>query len=116
MRIKRLFIIQFLFISFLEYAQYNIGERTLVYVDETRDRPLITEIWYPTFDKDIEENSKNGSGLYSTCYHTRSKFYRTKKPANLIISWYRRKQIWTGLVSNSFSRERIYRSSSGSLG
>ncbi|MCD7915656.1 MAG: hypothetical protein LUG96_10690 [Tannerellaceae bacterium] len=58
MRIKRLFIIQFLFISFLGYAQYNIGERTLVYVDETRDRPLITEIWYPTFDKDIEENSK----------------------------------------------------------
>ncbi|NML22908.1 dienelactone hydrolase [Pseudoflavitalea sp. G-6-1-2] len=29
---------------------FNIGERTLHYKDEKRNRPIVTEVWYPTTD------------------------------------------------------------------
>ena len=30
---------------------YNIGQKSVTYVDESRNRPLLTEIWYPTLDR-----------------------------------------------------------------
>ncbi len=45
-----------------EEKTYNIGQKSLTLVDESRDRPLLTEIWYPTFDQPKEtvpkENQK----------------------------------------------------------
>lgn len=32
------------------YAQINIGERTFHFKDVSRDRPVTTEVWYPTTD------------------------------------------------------------------
>jgi len=37
-----------------EEKTYNIGQKSLTLVDESRDRPLLTEIWYPTFDEPTE--------------------------------------------------------------
>jgi len=36
--------------EFLQTHKYNIGQSTLKLVDSTRERPLKTEIWYPTKD------------------------------------------------------------------
>jgi predicted dienelactone hydrolase len=36
--------------SFAQGAAQNIGERTLSFKDEARNRPVITEVWYPTND------------------------------------------------------------------
>ncbi|MRI01615.1 dienelactone hydrolase [Kriegella sp. EG-1] len=30
---------------------YNVGQQSITYIDETRNRPLPTEIWYPTLDR-----------------------------------------------------------------
>lgn len=35
---------------------YNVGQTTLHFKDETRDRPLVTEIWYPTLDTITSED------------------------------------------------------------
>ena len=44
----------FLLLSINSFSQSTgypfIGERTLRFVDSSRDRPLVTEIWYPTTD------------------------------------------------------------------
>lgn len=37
------------------FAQnFNIGEKTLVFIDSSRSRPIKTEIWYPTNDTDVK--------------------------------------------------------------
>ena len=36
---------------------YEIGQKSITYVDESRKRPLVTEIWYPTYDTKKKENS-----------------------------------------------------------
>lgn len=47
------FTILFLLIPVLGFGQtFNIGERTLNYKDDSRNRLVKTEIWYPTFEKD----------------------------------------------------------------
>ncbi|MEO9512989.1 MAG: hypothetical protein ABJN84_07395 [Flavobacteriaceae bacterium] len=54
--------IAFLFVSCEKEKTFRIGQKSIVYVDESRNRPLPTEIWYPTVDnltKDAsEENQK----------------------------------------------------------
>src|SRR3569833_3391459 len=49
---KKLIIIIALFAPFIGGAQnkVNIGETTLHFNDVSRQRPLITEVWYPTKD------------------------------------------------------------------
>ncbi len=37
--------------------KYEIGQKSVTYVDESRKRPLVTEIWYPTYDTEKKENS-----------------------------------------------------------
>ncbi|MCP4218837.1 MAG: dienelactone hydrolase, partial [bacterium] len=32
-------------------ASYNVGSKTIKYVDGSRNRPLVTQIWYPTKDE-----------------------------------------------------------------
>ena len=43
-----------LLLTYCSFAQtmgeVNIGQRTIVFNDESRKRPLITEVWYPTTD------------------------------------------------------------------
>jgi len=34
-----------------ESTQYSIGQESIIFMDESRNRPLDTEIWYPTLDK-----------------------------------------------------------------
>ena len=29
---------------------FNIGQKSVTFIDKSRDRPLVTEIWYPTYD------------------------------------------------------------------
>ncbi|MCD7978370.1 MAG: hypothetical protein LUG51_14940 [Tannerellaceae bacterium] len=53
-----LFIQLFLF-SFQLSAQYRVGEKTLVYTDGNREnRPIVTELWYPTQETDPEGNRR----------------------------------------------------------
>lgn len=40
----------FLVSNHIVFAQTNIGQRTFKFKDETRNRPVITEVWYPTTD------------------------------------------------------------------
>ncbi|MEE1963927.1 hypothetical protein V1387_14625 [Allomuricauda taeanensis] len=43
----------FLAIPIISFAQdYNIGERTIIYHDNSRNRPIKAEIWYPTSEID----------------------------------------------------------------
>src|SRR5688572_24158155 len=37
-------------------ASFDVGQRTLSYEDKTRNRKLITEIWYPTPERSSEED------------------------------------------------------------
>lgn len=44
-----------------EAKNFRVGQKSVTYVDEHRNRPLITEIWYPTYDtlaKDVIKNEK----------------------------------------------------------
>lgn len=42
---------------------YNIGQKSVTYTDESRNRPIVTEIWYPTLDsvfpKDTAKKQKD---------------------------------------------------------
>jgi predicted dienelactone hydrolase len=43
-------------ISFFCQGQLsNVGERTISYIDHSRERPLKTQVWYPTTDLDVRE-------------------------------------------------------------
>lgn len=37
--------------------EYEIGQKSITFVDESRKRPLVTEIWYPTYDTELKEDS-----------------------------------------------------------
>ena len=41
---------------------FRIGQKSIAFIDESRNRPLLTEIWYPTLDistkKEQKENQK----------------------------------------------------------
>ncbi len=53
------------FISFSCQANtdYHIGQKSITYVDESRNRPLVTEIWYPTQDALKESSNLNKERL-----------------------------------------------------
>lgn len=36
--------------NYISFAQTNIGQRTFHFKDEKRNRPVVTEVWYPTTD------------------------------------------------------------------
>lgn len=33
----------------------NVGEQTIIYTDDMRERPVKTQVWYPTTDKDMKD-------------------------------------------------------------
>ncbi|QCK16122.1 alpha/beta hydrolase family protein [Mangrovivirga cuniculi] len=37
---------------------FNVGERTIEYMDSSRNRPIKTEVWYPTFETDSLNEKK----------------------------------------------------------
>ncbi len=42
-------------------SDFNVGQKSITYIDESRNRPLVTEIWYPTkdsLDKNIATNTQ----------------------------------------------------------
>lgn len=52
---KNLLIILWAFVPFLscmgqKSSDYRIGQKSYSYVDDSRNRPLVTEVWYPTYD------------------------------------------------------------------
>ncbi|WP_106794695.1 dienelactone hydrolase family protein [Aquimarina sp. Aq78] len=57
---------------FLSCAQqkektFRIGQKSVTFVDESRNRPLLTEIWYPTLDNLTKKESKeNQKELFKT--------------------------------------------------
>ncbi|HHC80966.1 MAG TPA: hypothetical protein ENK46_13875, partial [Flavobacteriia bacterium] len=38
-------------------AAYKIGRKSVTYTDLSRNRPLVTEIWYPTYDIPTEKDT-----------------------------------------------------------
>ncbi|QNK64560.1 hypothetical protein H7F33_08805 [Pedobacter sp. PAMC26386] len=48
--IQRVLLGLILFMSSYSSAQTLIGQRTLRFTDSTRNRPVVTELWYPTTD------------------------------------------------------------------
>ncbi len=44
-----------------EPATLNIGQKSITLVDNSRNRPLLTEIWYPTHDKITPSQSKTNN-------------------------------------------------------
>lgn len=38
----------------VDMSTYRIGQKKITYKDESRDRPIVTEIWYPTYDADVK--------------------------------------------------------------
>jgi predicted dienelactone hydrolase len=58
---KQLLTIFFLLLYYYPHAQVTpIGERTFHFKDDTRNRPLVTEVWYPT-DDTLRESDKINS-------------------------------------------------------
>jgi len=53
-------IVTLLFLyPFCSYGQsFNVGEQTVNYTDSLRNRPIKVEIWYPTNEKDPDNNKK----------------------------------------------------------
>lgn len=37
---------------------FRIGQKSVTFIDQSRDRPLLTEIWYPTLDSVIKKEPK----------------------------------------------------------
>lgn len=52
-------IILFLSCDIQKDNRFQIGQKSKTYIDQSRNRPLVTEIWYPTFDSLIKKESKN---------------------------------------------------------
>ena len=47
------FLVLFMALSYgfgQESQMYNVGQKSISYTDDSRDRPIVTEIWYPTKD------------------------------------------------------------------
>ncbi|MBW1295389.1 alpha/beta hydrolase family protein [Aquimarina litoralis] len=56
--IQILVIIFFFSVATKANTAYKIGQKSLTYVDATRNRPLDVEIWYPTTDNPSEQRVK----------------------------------------------------------
>ncbi|MEL6918743.1 MAG: hypothetical protein AAFO99_13550 [Bacteroidota bacterium] len=50
-----------------EEKTISIGQKSITFVDKTRDRPLPTEIWYPTLDSSLKKKPRtNRKELFKT--------------------------------------------------
>ncbi len=47
-------------VSWCQVQEINIGQKTLSFYDDSRERPIITEIWYPTLDS-LKESDRRYS-------------------------------------------------------
>jgi len=46
---------------------FGIGQKSVTFIDQSRDRPLLTEIWYPTLDSVIKKEPKESrKALFKT--------------------------------------------------
>jgi predicted dienelactone hydrolase len=56
MRLSSTFIIIVILLPSISFAQnFNVGEKTLLFTDSTRNRPIKAELWYPTTDVDVKQ-------------------------------------------------------------
>ncbi|WP_299247026.1 hypothetical protein [uncultured Aquimarina sp.] len=70
-----------------ENKSFNIGQKSVTFVDETRNRPLPTEIWYPTLDSLTQKESKeNKKKLFKTIETIPNASIPNKKFPLLLIS------------------------------
>lgn len=66
---------------------YNVGQRSVTLVDESRNRPLPTEIWYPTLDTLIKKGGKeNPKQLFKTIKSIRNATISNGKFPLLLVS------------------------------
>ncbi len=79
----------FLFLSCNQQKEktFRIGQKSVTFVDESRNRPLPTEIWYPTTDiLTKKESKKNQKELFKTIETIPNATIPNKKFPLLIIS------------------------------
>ncbi|CAM1341919.1 alpha/beta hydrolase family protein [Tenacibaculum amylolyticum] len=70
-----------------ETQHYQIGQQSVTFTDITRNRPLLTEIWYPTLDKTTQNTSKaNKKELFKTISTIPNASIPNKKFPLLIVS------------------------------
>ncbi|WP_025663051.1 alpha/beta hydrolase family protein [Aquimarina megaterium] len=50
-------IILFTSCSSEKYKSIQVGQKSITYIDKSRNRPLVTEIWYPTHDAFVKKDS-----------------------------------------------------------
>ncbi|PRX54433.1 alpha/beta hydrolase family protein [Flagellimonas meridianipacifica] len=66
---------------------FHIGQKSVTYVDETRNRPLLTEIWYPTLERPTETVPKgNQKELFKTIQTVRDASTADGKFPLLLVS------------------------------
>ncbi len=70
-----------------EEKMHRIGQKSITYVDESRNRPLPSEIWYPTLDTFTQkESKKNPKELFKSIKTIPNATISNKKFPLLIIS------------------------------
>lgn len=66
---------------------FHIGQKSVTYVDESRKRPLLTEVWYPTLDHPTKTVSKgNQKELFKTIQTVRGATIANGKHPLLLVS------------------------------
>ncbi len=63
---------------------YNIGEKTMAFVDSTRNRPISVELWYPTPDTDPKAERKTDLPFRLTPTIRNATFINQKRPLVLL--------------------------------
>lgn len=84
-----IFIITVLFYSCNQKKEKNIeiGQKSVTFLDESRNRPLATEIWHPTFDSIIEaEQKESKKKLFKTIKTISNATIPNKKHPLLLVS------------------------------
>lgn len=103
-------VVFFLLASKPKEEPYHIGQKSVTYVDESRNRPLLTEVWYPTLDQPKETTSKgNQKELFKTVETVRGgEIVEGKHPLLLVshgtggnrfsLTWFIEKMVKEGYI------------------
>ena len=76
-----------LYCSGQKRSNFNVGQKSVKYVDESRNRPLLTELWYPTLDAlDTKKPETNGKPVFKEIATVRNASIPNRKFPLLLVS------------------------------
>ncbi|HEX5113324.1 MAG TPA: hypothetical protein VFV79_10780 [Saprospiraceae bacterium] len=86
MKLNFVFLLFFLMSFVADSGAQSIGQTTITFVDESRSRKLVTELWYPTKDQATPPESKVERDVFKPYYAIRDAKPTAKKFPLILLS------------------------------